>query len=102
QRYADALTAALADPGVDAILVMHAPTAIVPSIEPARAVIEAARGAHKNVLTCWSGGDAVLEARRAFAAAGLVNFGTPDAAVRAFAHMVQYRRNMASLMQTPD
>lgn len=101
-RYAAALAAVLADPGVDAVLVMHAPTAIVPSIEPARAVIRAVQGSPKNILTCWSGGDAVRDARKAFAEAGLVSFDTPEAAVRAFAHMVEYRRNMQALMETPD
>lgn len=101
ERYADAVHAVLEDPGVDAVLVMHAPTAIVPSLQPAQAVIEAAHGSIKNVLTCWSGGDAVREARKAFAAAGLPSYATPDAAARAFVHMVDYRRNMQSLMQTP-
>lgn len=101
-RYAAALHAVLQDPGVDAVLVMHAPTAIVPSIEPAKAVVEAVRGSNKNILTCWSGGDAVAAARKAFAEAGLVSFDTPDAAVRAFAHMVDYRRNMKNLIETPD
>lgn len=101
QRYADALKIVLADPGVDAVLVMHAPTAIVPSLEPALAVIEAARGAAKNVLTCWSGGEAVQAARRAFAEAGLVSYETPDAAARAFMHMVNYRRNTQNLMEIP-
>lgn len=102
ERYAAALQAVLKDPGVDAILVMHAPTAIVPSIEPARAVIEAVRGTAKNILTCWSGGEAVMQARQAFADAGLVSLETPDAAMRAFTHMVEYRRNMKNLMETPD
>lgn len=102
ERYAAALQAVLSDPGVDAILVMHAPTAIVPSIEPARAVIKAVRNSPKNILTCWSGGDAVQEARKAFAEAGLASYDTADAAVRAFAHMVDYRRNMQNLMETPD
>ena len=101
QRYADALKIVLADPGVDAVLVMHAPTAIVPSLEPARAVITAARNAPKNVLTCWSGGEAVQAARRAFAEAGLVSYETPDAAARAFMHMVNYRRNTQNLMEIP-
>lgn len=102
QRYADAMRIVMADPNVDAVLVMHAPTAIVPSVEPARAVIEAAKGSPKNVLTCWSGGDAVQDARKAFAAAGLASYETPGAAIRAFAHMVDYRRNMQNLMETPD
>ncbi|WP_341896349.1 bifunctional acetate--CoA ligase family protein/GNAT family N-acetyltransferase [Ferrovibrio terrae] len=101
QRYADALKIVLADPGVDAVLVMHAPTAIVPSLQPAQAVIETARGATKNVLTCWSGGEAVQAARRAFAEAGLASYETPDAAARAFMHMVDYRRNMKNLMEIP-
>lgn len=101
QRYADALKIVLADTNVDAVLVMHAPTAIVPSLEPALAVIEAARGAAKNVLTCWSGGEVVQPARRAFAEAGLVSYGTPDAAARAFMHMVNYRRNTKNLMEIP-
>lgn len=102
ERYALAVEAVLKDPNVDAILVMHAPTAIVPSIEPARAVIDAARGATKNILTCWSGGDAVVAARKAFAEAGLTSFSTPDSAIRAFANMVEYRRNMKNLMEIPD
>jgi acetyltransferase len=101
QRYADALKIVLADPGVDAVLVMHAPTAIVPSLDPAMAVIEAARGSPKNVLTCWSGGEAVQAARKAFAEAGLVSYETPDAAARAFMHMVNYRRNTKNLMEIP-
>jgi acetyltransferase len=101
QRYADALKIVLADPGVDAVLVMHAPTAIVTSLEPAKAVIEAARGSPKNVLTCWSGGEAVQAARKAFAEAGLVSYETPDAAARAFMHMVNYRRNTQNLMEIP-
>ncbi|MFN4310530.1 MAG: GNAT family N-acetyltransferase [Ferrovibrio sp.] len=100
-RYADAVKIALADPGVDAVLVMHAPTAIVPSLEPAKAVIEACRGTAKNVITCWSGGEAVQAARKAFAEAGLASYETPDAAVRAFAHMVDYQRNMKNLMEIP-
>lgn len=101
ERYAEALKIVLADANVDAVLVMHAPTAIVPSLQPALAVIEAARGSAKNVLTCWSGGEAVQAARKAFAEAGLVSYETPDAAARAFMHMVNYRRNTKNLMEIP-
>lgn len=100
-RYGDAAKIVLADPGVDAVLVMHAPTAIVPSLEPAKAVVEATRGTMKNVLTCWSGGAAVQAARKVFAEAGLASYETPDAAVRAFVHMVDYQRNMKNLMEIP-
>ena len=38
-RYADALTALLDDPGVDAILVINCPTAVASGTEAAQAVI---------------------------------------------------------------
>ena len=101
QRYADALRIVLEDDGVDAVLVMHAPTAIVPSIEPANMVIETARTAKHPVFTCWLGRAAVGEARRAFAVAGIPSFESPDGAIRAFNHMVEYRTTQRNLMQTP-
>jgi acetyltransferase len=101
QRYADALRIVLEDDGVDAVLVMHAPTAIVPSIEPAKMVIETARSAKHPVFTSWLGRAAVGEARRAFAAAGIPSFESPDGAIRAFNHMVEYRTTQRNLMQIP-
>ncbi len=101
ERYAVALDAVLADPNVDAVLAMYAPTAIVPALEPAQAVITAAGKTDKNLLTCWSGGEAVLAARRAFTAAKLPSYDTPDAAARAFSQMIAYQRNLANLMQIP-
>lgn len=102
ERYGKALDILLRDDGIDAVLVMHCPTAIVPSLLPAQQVIASAAKSGKNVLTCWSGGPAVAEARQAFTAAKLPSYDTPDAAVRAFSHMVDFQRNQTNLMQTPD
>lgn len=100
-RYTAALNAVLADPDVDAVLVMHAPTAVVEGGDTAQAVIAAARQSAKNLLACWPGGLAAMAARRSFTAAGVPNFETPEQAARAFAHMIAYRRNQKSLMETP-
>ncbi|WP_245589252.1 acetate--CoA ligase family protein [Chitinimonas koreensis] len=62
-RYLAALDVLLADPGCDAVLFIHAPTAIVDSDEIARAVVPALAAAAKPVLACWLGGDAVRAAR---------------------------------------
>ena len=43
QRFTDATAAALADPGVDALLVMYSPVAVTPAASAARAVVEGAR-----------------------------------------------------------
>jgi acetyltransferase len=111
QRYADALSILLRDRNVDAILVLNCPTALTPSGEAARAVIDtlaAARaegsGEHsggRNVFTAWLGECSAAEARHLFVAARIPTYNTPDSAVRGFMHRVQHRRNQELLMETP-
>ncbi|CUI09033.1 Protein acetyltransferase [Janthinobacterium sp. CG23_2] len=101
QRYVDALNILLQDPQADAILFIHAPTAIVPSAEIARAIAPIAKASSRNILACWLGGDAVAEARAIFTEAGIPSFGTPEEAVSAYLQIVQYRRNQNLLMQVP-
>jgi acetyltransferase len=101
ERYAAALEALLADPGNDAILVMNCPTAVADSTEAAEATVGAAAGQRRPVLTCWLGDGAAAEARRLFAAHRMPSYETPSAAIRAFMHLVRYRRNQASLREVP-
>ena len=101
ERYCDTLRVLLNDPDNDAVLFIHAPTAIVPSADIARAVAPLAKGASRNVLACWLGGDGVLEARRIFSAEGLPAYATPEEAVSAFMQVAHYRRNQDLLMQVP-
>ena len=101
ERYANTLRILLAAREVDAVLVMHAPTAVTSSVEAAEAVIQTASERSGNVLTCWVGEEAVAPARQRFAAAGIPTYESPGMAVRAFLHIVHYRRNQELLMQTP-
>ena len=101
RRYSEALQALLHDEGVDAVLVMHAPTAIVPSMEVAQAVAATARGSSRNVLSCWLGGEGMAPARRVLGEAGVASFGTPEDAVGGFMQMVNYRRAQQLLMEVP-
>jgi acetyltransferase len=100
-RYVAALQALLDDPQVDAVLLIHAPTAIVPSADIARALVPLAAGASRNVIGCWLGGNALGEARRAWSMAGLPTFDTPEEAVHGFLQMAQYRRNQQLMLQVP-
>jgi acetyltransferase len=104
-RYADALKILLEAKEVDAIAVMHAPTAITSSTEAAKAVIETIRTEKRArqipILTNWLGEGAVTEARDLFSKADIPTFRTPEWTVRAFMHMVRYRKNQEMLMQTP-
>ncbi len=104
-RYADALNILIKAPEVDAILIMHAPTGISSSTEVASAIIKTMKeqGSYttKFVLTNWLGENAVLKARNLFAEANLPSYRTPEGAVRAFMHVIRYRRNQEMLMETP-
>lgn len=98
-RYVQALEAINADPEAGAVLFIHAPTAIVPSAEIARALVPLASQSPPRVLGCWLGGASVDEARSIFREAGIPGFETPEEAVRAFAMLVTYRRNQAQLIE---
>ncbi len=100
-RYAEATRALLEDENVDALLVLNCPTAIANSSEAARAVLDNIHGARKPVLTSWLGGASTGPARAMFRAAGVPSYETPTQAVRAFGHLLRYRRNQDLLMQTP-
>ncbi len=101
ERYVQTLRILLADSQSDAVLFIHAPTAIVPSAEIATAAAAEAKQAGRNVFACWLGEDAVKQARAIFARAGIPSFDTPEDAVRAFLQVVQYRRNQDLLMEAP-
>lgn len=99
--YGQAARLLLADPNVDALMVVHAPASSVNSSDAANAVIAAVKEKRGAALTTWMGGERVEEARRLFAEAGIPTYDTPTQAVAAFMHMVRYRRNQELLMQTP-
>ncbi len=99
ERYVQALEAINADPQAGAVLFIHAPTAIVPSAEIARALVPLASQSPPRVLGCWLGGDSVAEARTIFREAGIAGYETPEEAVRAFEMLVTYRRNQAQLIE---
>ena len=101
ETYAKALRILLEDPGTDAILVLNAPQAIAPPVAAARAIVDLVRQADIPVLTSWLGGETAGRARRIFAEADVPTYDTPEQAVRAFMHMVRYRRNQEILSQVP-
>jgi acetyltransferase len=101
ERYRLALQALLDEPGADAVLLIHAPTAIVPSGDIARALLPQLRAATRPVLCCWLGGASVAQARSLCAGAGVPVFDTPEEAVRGFLQLVDYARNQRMLMQVP-
>ncbi|TFW17412.1 bifunctional acetate--CoA ligase family protein/GNAT family N-acetyltransferase, partial [Duganella callida] len=99
--YTRSVETLLREPQADALLFLHAPTAMVASELIAEAVAPIMQAADKNVLSCWLGGSSVAQARRVFARAGLPTYDTPEKAVKGFLQIAQYRRNQELLMEVP-
>jgi acetyltransferase len=100
-RFGAAVTAVLADPGVDAVLALHVPVPAAPPVATAEAVAAVARTAAKPVLAAWLGVIDQPDARVALESGGIANFFTPEIAVDAFASVAAYRRNQEWLLEVP-
>ncbi|GLO63637.1 protein lysine acetyltransferase [Vibrio sp. MACH09] len=105
KRYVDTINTLLDSDDVDALLIMHSPSAIAHSTETAQAVIDCVKAhpRHKrfNILTNWSGEKTTRDARSLFTQSGIPTYRTPESAVVAYMHLVEYRRNQKQLMETP-
>jgi acetyltransferase len=102
ERYAAATRAALEDANVDAVLVLHCPTAVTAGVEVARAVAAvAAERRRATVLTSWLGEHSARAARAELERAQVPTYGTPEQAAHAFMQMVDYRHNQELLLETP-
>ncbi|MBI5119755.1 MAG: GNAT family N-acetyltransferase [Rhodospirillales bacterium] len=102
ERYVKALEVLFTAREVDAVLCMHAPTAVSSATEVAQSVIKLAKEKKiQSLMTCWVGGEAVAEARHLFNESGVPTYNTPAQAVGAFLHVQRYRKNQEMLMETP-
>ncbi|MGY3929164.1 bifunctional acetate--CoA ligase family protein/GNAT family N-acetyltransferase [Aeromonas simiae] len=103
--YLAALNSLLDGEQANAILLIHAPSLTAEGEALARAIIEALhnhpRARRFNILTNWAGEYSAQHGRRLFSEAGIPTYRTPEGAVAAFMHMVEYGRNQRQLMETP-
>jgi len=100
-RYTKAAEIVLKDAGVDAVLAILTPQAMTDPTGTARELAKLAESSAKLVLAAWMGGVSMAEGLRIMTAAGVVAYPSPDAAVRAFMHLVSYERNLRVLHETP-
>jgi acetyltransferase len=107
-RYRVAVETVLADPNVDALLVMACPTALASPRDSAAAVADtirqlAARGeAGKPVLTSWLGDHDAGPARDILRAAGIATYDTPADAVCSLGYLTGYSAAQRALLRTPS
>jgi acetyltransferase len=101
ERYAKAVSTVLADPGVDAVLVILTPQAMTDPTGAAQSVLEAAQKSIKPVLAVWMGGASVADGIILFQDASVPCYNSPEQAVRAFMYLVSYARIREMLYETP-
>jgi acetyltransferase len=101
ERYPAALKPVLSDPNADAVLLIHAPTAIVPPEAVARDCAELMAQSGRPVLVCWMGADTIRQADAMLARVGLPTFATPEEAVTGFLQLVAYHDNQQLLLEAP-
>ena len=100
-RYLAALDIVLQDPGVDALLVMHAPTAVTSVVEVAEATSPLLSSGRRPALACWLGSQSRDKKGIRPAADTVPVYSTPEEAVDAFQHMVRYHESQSLLLEAP-
>jgi acetyltransferase len=90
-RYQVAVTSALQDPGVDAMLVILTPQAMTEVSETAAVLSRCAPKTDKTLFAVFMGGEDVSEAEAVLREAGIPNFRFPEEAVSTLRDMYAYK-----------
>jgi acetyltransferase len=101
ERYRQAVEVCAKDPGAQGLLILLTPQAMTDPTETARRLAPFGKVEGKPVLASWMGGADVRAGRVLLGEAGIATFDSPEAAVKAFLHLVQYRRNQDLLYEQP-
>jgi len=101
ERYKQTIDICAHDPNVQGVLVLLTPQAMTDPTETAKLLAPYGK-LEKPVLSSWMGGPDVQAGESILAQAGIPTYGSPESAIRAFMHMVQYRRNQEALYECPE
>uniref|UniRef100_A0A7C4KZ46 CoA-binding protein n=1 Tax=Bellilinea caldifistulae TaxID=360411 RepID=A0A7C4KZ46_9CHLR len=94
-EYEFALQQALADPNVDAAVVILVPQALVNPVEVAEKIIQVSASRQKPVLTCFMGEWSVEKARQRLHTSGIPMYVFPEIPGRVLGAMLQYARRQS-------
>jgi acetyltransferase len=101
ERYVNTIKVCLDDQGVDGVLVIYVPQAIVKPEKAAASVVEIAKKATKPILAAWVGGEDTEKGKEIFYRHDIPAYETPEEAVKTYLYMYKYYRNLELLYQTP-
>ena len=101
ERYRKVVEICAKDPNIHGLLLLLTPQAMTDPTETARQLVPFAKLERKPILATWMGGTAVHRGQEVLNEAGIPTFDSPEPAISAFLHMVQYRHNQELLYETP-
>ncbi len=101
-RYEHALRLALADPGVDAVIVIVTPQAMTQIEETAHVIGRVTREADKPVLGCLMGQARIAAGIEVLRGYSVPNYPFPERAADALAAMVAYRQEQGRTLYPPE
>jgi acetyltransferase len=102
ERLASAADVVLADPGVDALLVIVTPQALSDPTGAAFAIIETVKRTDKPVLASWIGGLSIGRSVELLNEHGIPTFDSPERAIHAFLHLIASERGRQRRGRLPD
>ncbi|MCG8564950.1 MAG: GNAT family N-acetyltransferase [Desulfobacterales bacterium] len=86
---------------IDGLLILSSPLGTQDCTAIARPLVELMTATPFPVFTAWLGGKNVKGAREIFNTRGIVSYGTPEQAVKAFVNLHRYGRNLSLLQEIP-
>jgi acetyltransferase len=101
ERFGRALEICFDSQNLDGVLVILAPQALTAPLAVAQTLAAAVKERRYPVFTCWMGGKSIAKAVDILNEAGIPTYDTPERAVRAFLYMVEYARNLETLLEIP-
>ena len=101
EQYIKAVDICSNAPEVDSLLLICSPTGNYDTTILAKPLAEFLKTTQCPVFTSWIGGTNIDRSRIIFNTAGVVTYDTPERAVRAFADLYQYGRNIDMLHEIP-
>ncbi|MBF0204497.1 MAG: CoA-binding protein [Desulfamplus sp.] len=101
ERFAQTIEICFNSKNIDGVLVILAPQALTAPISVAQTLVSTMKGRPYPLFTCWMGGKTIAPAVELLNEAGIPTYDTPERAVRAFLYMVEYSKNLETLLEIP-
>jgi acetyltransferase len=100
-RYINAINVCMKDSNVDGLMILYTPQGATHPDELAKRIIEISKKGWKPIITAHMGGEDMHNSRKIYLQNNIATYETPEDAVKIYAHMYRYGKNLELLYQTP-